>query len=261
MMASSGSGGSGAHAVGGMVSGMGGGNSPGGGGSSGGGDAASGSNNAAGSSSSMMMLGDSGGTGGGTGSVGGFGSAQPHGGGGGGVHEGSMLWMGYGGQGEVRKVLNIKNMPDGQLSASTVMLPALEYRGTGGGGYGGGSGGGFSHLYRSDTRSGGAGASSLGLLAPKPQHVLYCIAGHKLHAGSLPSYDKNNRETIHLGAGPVAADASFECEELRLNQSYFSDRKGVKIPKNKMQVTSSVLLPLRRLLLVGTDDGVIRIVS
>ena len=50
-------------------------------------------------------------------------------------------------------------------------------------------------------------------------------------------------------------------DELRLSQSYFVDRKGVKIPKNKLQVTSSVLLPLRRLLLVGTEDGLVRIVS
>jgi hypothetical protein len=50
-------------------------------------------------------------------------------------------------------------------------------------------------------------------------------------------------------------------EELRLNQSYFSDRRGVKLPKNKLQVTCSVLLPLRRLMLVGTEDGLVRIVS
>lgn len=46
-----------------------------------------------------------------------------------------------------------------------------------------------------------------------------------------------------------------------MSQSYFVDRKGTKLPKNKLQVTSAVLLPLRRLLLVGTDDGLVRIVS
>lgn len=35
----------------------------------------------------------------------------------------------------------------------------------------------------------------------------------------------------------------------------------MKITKSKLNVTSSVLLPLRRLLLVGTDDGLVRIVS
>jgi hypothetical protein len=48
---------------------------------------------------------------------------------------------------------------------------------------------------------------------------------------------------------------------LRLSQSYFLDRKGVKIPRSKLNVTSAVLLPLRKLLLVGTDDGLVRIVS
>jgi len=52
-----------------------------------------------------------------------------------------------------------------------------------------------------------------------------------------------------------------DIEELRLSQSYFLDRKGTKIPKSKLNVTSAVLLPLRKLLLVGTEDGLVRIVS
>jgi hypothetical protein len=35
----------------------------------------------------------------------------------------------------------------------------------------------------------------------------------------------------------------------------------VRIPRSKLNVTSAVLLPLRKLLLVGTDDGLVRIVS
>jgi hypothetical protein len=50
-------------------------------------------------------------------------------------------------------------------------------------------------------------------------------------------------------------------DELRLSQTYFADRKGTKLTKNKLSVTSSVLLPLRRLLLIGTEDGLVRIVS
>jgi hypothetical protein len=60
---------------------------------------------------------------------------------------------------------------------------------------------------------------------------------------------------------PSIAMQMGDYDELRLSQSYFVDRKGVKLPKNKLQVTSAVLLPLRRLLLVGTDDGLVRIVS
>lgn len=53
----------------------------------------------------------------------------------------------------------------------------------------------------------------------------------------------------------------IEFDEMRLNQSYFTDRKGSKLTKGKLQVSSSVLLPLRRLLLLGTEDGLVRIVS
>ncbi len=52
-----------------------------------------------------------------------------------------------------------------------------------------------------------------------------------------------------------------EFEELKLSQSYFSDRKGAKLTRSKLQVTSAVLLPLRRLLLLGTEDGLVRVIS
>lgn len=50
-------------------------------------------------------------------------------------------------------------------------------------------------------------------------------------------------------------------EETKLNQHYFFDRKGAKLSRSKMQVSSAVLLPLRRLLLLGTEEGLVRVVS
>jgi len=50
-------------------------------------------------------------------------------------------------------------------------------------------------------------------------------------------------------------------DEIKLNQHYFFDRKGSKLARGKMQITSAALLPLRRLLLLGTDEGLVRIVS
>lgn len=50
-------------------------------------------------------------------------------------------------------------------------------------------------------------------------------------------------------------------EEIRLHQTYFSDRYRSKIIRQRLQVVSAALLPLRRLLLLGTDDGHIRVVS
>jgi hypothetical protein len=96
----------------------------------------------------------------------------------------SML-MGLGDAGEVKKVLNIKNMPDSAFSASTLMLPALEVRGSSG----------MNGMNMGQDK--GLGGSS------KPQYVLYCVAGHKLYAGTLPSYDKHNRELIHMGNNAI----------------------------------------------------------
>jgi hypothetical protein len=52
-----------------------------------------------------------------------------------------------------------------------------------------------------------------------------------------------------------------EYDEIKLNLHYMYDRKGSKLSKSKMQVTSAVMLPLRRLLLLGTEDGMIRVIS
>ena len=98
--------------------------------------------------------------------------------------------MGLGDQGEVKKVLNIKNMPDCPFTSSTLMLPALEVRGS--------------------SSMNGMNGQEKGLGMPsKPQYVLYCIAGHKLYAGTLPSYDKHNREMIHMGNNAIVDVSIF----------------------------------------------------
>jgi len=98
--------------------------------------------------------------------------------------QGSSMLMGLGDQGEVKKVLNVKNMPDMPFNASTLMLPALEVRGS-------------SSMNGMNSQEKGLGMPS------KPQYGLYCIAGHKLYAGTLPSYDKHNREMIHMGNNAI----------------------------------------------------------
>ena len=143
--------------------------------------------------------GGGGGVGGGS-SMGGAGAANSSGGGRG---DGTLL-MGLGDQGDVKKVLNIKNMPDTAFTPSTLMLPALELRGAS-------SMSGMNHL---SSQEKGLGMPS------KPQYVLYCISGHKLYAGTLPSYDKHNRETIHLGNSTIvdvsASNAPFSHSDMRL---------------------------------------------
>lgn len=96
------------------------------------------------------------------------------------------LWMGLGGQGEVKKVLSIKNMPvDNIMSASTILLPEFEYRGAA--------------TVNSLTLNQEKGVA----IPTKLQYVLYCVSGNKLHAAKLPSFDKNLREAINVGNNAV----------------------------------------------------------
>lgn len=110
--------------------------------------------------------------------------------------EPNSLHMGLGDTGDVKKVLNIKNMPDSSFTASTLMLPALEVRGS------------SSMNSMNMGQDKGLGSSS------KPQYVLYCVAGHKLYAGTLPSYDKHNREMMNLGNGVLGDVSPFSNSSL-----------------------------------------------
>lgn len=148
------------------------------------------------------------------------------------------------GQGEVKKALTIKNMPTDSIgSASTLMLGSFENS----------LGNSLSMMSRGSAQDKGIGLTS------KPQYVLYCISGHKMYAGRLPTYDLSTRDNIHVGASNNRENGDFD--ELRLSQTYFADRKGNKLSRSKLTVTSAALLPLRRLLLIGTEDGLVRIVS
>ena len=52
-----------------------------------------------------------------------------------------------------------------------------------------------------------------------------------------------------------------ETEEIRLKKSYFTEKSGAVIPKQKLQIHSAVLLPLRQLMLLGAEDGLIRVIA
>lgn len=180
---------------------------------------------------------------------------------------------GPGGIGDFRRVLNIKNMSsDGVYAASNVILSS------------------FDNISANHSAAASSSAMSsmkytaldkeLGLSC-KPQHILYCLAGHKMFSAFLPSFDLSGRDRVVLGAGGGHSNKevstllltlyathvtncwvqAVEMDELKLNQHYFSDRKGAKLTRSKMQITSAVLLPLRRLLLLGTEEGLVRVIS
>lgn len=152
----------------------------------------------------------------------------------------------------------------------------------------------FLHTFDEYGSSGGHVHQDMGIPS-KPLNILYCIAGHKMYAHSVPTVDiRHARDAPHVSwpiphtIGKIVYITTFssavywnlldldfqiahfilcissqatEATEIKLAQSYFSDRSKAKLSRTRMQVTSAVLLPLRRLLLLGTEDGIIRVVS
>lgn len=69
-------------------------------------------------------------------------------------------------------------------------------------------------------------------------NVLFAFSGHKAAAGLLP----------RPGAQPAV-----------LQQSHFRDAEGQKVRKQALAISAAAMLPLRRLLVLGCEDGMLRI--
>lgn len=105
---------------------------------------------------------------------------------------------GLGGIGDVKRALSIKSGAEGIYSPSNLIVTSFDsaslqfganvpgaISGPGGVSMGGGG-----------IRYGGLD-KDIGL-SSKPQHVLYCLSGHKMYSGFLPSFDVSSRDRIHL---------------------------------------------------------------
>lgn len=150
-------------------------------------------------------------------------------------------FYGLGETGNVRRNLSIRNMPDSTLlNTNTVMINGFEQ---------------IVGINSNLSLARGGTSDKVVGMPSKSKYMMYCIAGHKLYSSRLPTYESKGEAHRHSSMKEVESD------ELRLNQTYFSDRKGSKLTRQKLQVTSSVLLPLRRLMLIGTDEGLVRVVS
>lgn len=71
--------------------------------------------------------------------------------------------------------------------------------------------------------------------------VLFALSGHKIAVHQVPNE-------------PVQ-------QEVKMERAYFSDRNGHKMRRNNMAAVSIALLPLRKLMLIGCDDGLVRVVT
>lgn len=109
-----------------------------------------------------------------------------------------MFHTGLGGIGEVKRSLSIKSGAEGIYSPSNLIVTSFDSAslqfGTNVPGAISGPGG---------VSMGGGGIRYGGLdkdigLSSKPQHVLYCLSGHKMYSGFLPSFDVSSRDRIHL---------------------------------------------------------------
>jgi len=138
---------------------------------------------------------------------------------------------------------NIKGMPDSSsgLSLNTVLLEKCDNIG----------GTNATDMYTMLNNN--SNTSSM-----KCVNTLYCLSGHKMSIGNLPTYTKSSYQAFN--ATKPTSNTEYN-DDLKLNQIYFSDRYNNKITKQRLHVASAVVLPLRRLLLVGTDDGTIKIIS
>lgn len=149
------------------------------------------------------------------------------------------------GEHALKKLYCIKGMPDSSagLSLNTVLLEKYDNVG----------GTSAQDMHSMLNSNGNNAGSSL-----KCVNKLYCLSGHKMSMGTLPTYTKSSYQVFNSLRPNSNASVN---DDLKLNQVYFTDRYGNKITKQRLHVTSSVMLPLRRLLLVGTDDGTIKVVS
>lgn len=106
--------------------------------------------------------------------------------------------VGLGGIGEVKRSLSIKSASEGLYSSSNLILTTFDSSslqfGSNAPGAINGPGG---------VSMGGGGIRYGGLekdigLSSKPQHVMYCLSGHKMYSGFLPTFDVTSRDRINV---------------------------------------------------------------
>jgi hypothetical protein len=52
-----------------------------------------------------------------------------------------------------------------------------------------------------------------------------------------------------------------DASDIFLSKSHFNDSNHTKLTKQRMQVSSACMLPMRRIMVLGTSDGLIRVVT
>ena len=137
------------------------------------------------------------------------------------------------------KSYEIKSNVDGLTSNSTIL-------------------GAYDESYRrSDRRLSYVGAASKSGL----DYVLYTFSGHKVLSTPIPTAGCSDERRFFKEGDVIKCHPTERGEdpsELKCSSQYVYDEKGNKLGKSKLSITSGAMLPLRRVLLLGTEDGLIR---
>ena len=94
-------------------------------------------------------------------------------------------------------------------------------------------------------------------------YALYTFCGHKVLSTPVPTIGCSDERRYFKDGDVIKCQPTAHGEEpseLKYSSQYIFDDKGNKLSKSKLSITSGVMLPLRRLLLIGTEDGLIRAV-
>jgi hypothetical protein len=143
--------------------------------------------------------------------------------------------------GLLRKAANIKGIPDvagASINPSNILFNSFEESSP-------------FHYARQDTGSPNYSIS-----------VFNCFVGHKSSSGIISSGNSSPRDGINLlgaeRAGSEAGEGAIS--EIKLNSAYFYDQFQNRLVRQKLQIASALLLPLRRILLLGTEEGSLKCV-
>ena len=143
---------------------------------------------------------------------------------------------------QLKKIYEIKGPFDG-ITASNCVLGTYDE----------------STRYSSDARLSYATCHNMDSL----DYIMYAFSGHKVYSAPIPVQGCSDERLYSYENDTVKYNSGKEGEEsneLKFTHQYLFDERNNKLSKSKLNITSAAMLPLRRMLIVGTEEGIIRTV-
>lgn len=178
----------------------------------------------------------------------------------------TFVWEISNGNDICKKLYSIKGLPDNtsNYSLNTILMHSFEQN------------------FTTGTSNMGVHSQDMSMTPTKLTNTLYCISGNKISSGKLPDVKNNNYNNYSSTSSKYNKDviilyyllynilkyyelytyiqAIEKGDDFKLDTNYFIDRTNTKINKNKLHIASATLLPLRRIMLLGADDGTVKVI-